>query len=271
MDRSDNYMRPTWYPIEEGYRRIRMTVMYDGNTFHGWQRQKDVRSVQETLEHAIDKITGVHTPVHASGRTDSGVHALGQVVHFDTPNLSIPPQSFTPALNALLPKDVRVRESSAVDETFHARFTSLAREYRYVIKEFDSVTPFDTGRVYRIKKYPDLDLLNSYAEVIIGTHDFTTFGASQDQSISKIRDVFESYFMYDYFLSSEKVLVYVVKANAFMMHQVRSMVGTMLQLAETEAPAEEMKNLLEAKERTQVLRTAPSDGLFLYNVEYDYE
>ncbi len=268
MDRSDNYNRPTWYPIEEGCRRIRMKLMYDGYTFHGWQRQKDVRTVQEVLEKVIEEVTGTHAPVHASGRTDTGVHALGQVVHFDTPNLSIPPASFTAALNARLPRDVRISESIQADERFHARFTSLAREYRYVIKELNSVTPFDAHRVCRIHSYPSLVLLNSYAEILLGTHDFSTFGAAQDQSISKIRDMFESRFVFDHFFSSEKVLIYIVKANAFMMHQVRSMVGTMLQLAAKSAPPEEMRKLLEERERRNVLRTAPSEGLYLYDVEY---
>lgn len=268
MDRSDNYNRPTRYPVEPGFRRIRMSLMYDGRAFHGWQRQKDVRTVQETLEEALQSLTGSHCCIHASGRTDTGVHALGQVVHFDTPNLSIPPEAFAVALNTRLTKDVRVAGSCAADESFHARFTSVAREYRYVIKELSRITPFDDGRVCRIRSYPDLDLLNGYARSIVGTHDFTTFASAQDQSVSKIREVFLSSFSYEYFFSIEKVLVYTVKANAFMMHQVRSMVGTMLQLASDAAPPQTMRDLLEARMRTRVLRTAPADGLYLTSVEY---
>ncbi len=271
MDRSDNYNRPTWYPIEQGCRRIRMSIMYDGRAFHGWQRQNDVRTVQETLEDALQSLIGSHCSMHASGRTDTGVHALGQVVHFDTVNLSIPPEAFAVALNTRLAKDVRVASSCAADETFHARFTSVAREYRYVIKELARLTPFDAGRVCRVRSYPDLDLLNGYARTLVGTHDFTTFASSHDQSVSSIRDVFHSSFSFQHFLSTEEVLVYTVKANAFMMHQVRSMVGTMLQLASQGDPPQRMGELLEARRRANVLKTAPADGLYLYSVEYHNE
>jgi tRNA pseudouridine38-40 synthase len=260
--------RPTCFPIKEGQRRIKITVAYDGAAFHGWQRQPHSRSVQEEIEHALKKIVKEKVTLHGSGRTDTKVHALGQVAHFDTSNQSVPPQSFSLAINHLLSHEIRILESVEVDDSFHARFATTSREYRYVIKEHKDFTPFDADRVCRVRSLPPLPLLNEYAKVLVGIHDFSTFCSVADQSISKVRDVYESKFEYSHFLSNQPVLLYIVRANAFMMHQVRSMVGTMLQLGESEENPDRMREILESKDRLMALRTAPPDGLYLYRIEY---
>jgi len=268
MARSD-WKRPTEFPLEEGCRRIRMTVSYDGAAFSGWQRQASARSVQEEIEIALHKMLKVHVAVHGSGRTDAGVHAIGQVAHFDIANHSVPIQAFPVALNQLLPRDVRIVDAAQVDASFHARFTSISREYRYYVKRECDYTPFDRERVGRVRPFPALELLNAYAVCIVGTHDFSTFSASADQSHSKVRDVYVSRFQLENSPWGGLQLVYQVSANAFLMHQVRSMVGTMLQFASKEVPVAEFARILAQRDRLQAGRTAGPEGLYLYRIEYD--
>lgn len=261
--------RPTHFPIDIGKRRIKLTIAYDGAPFVGWQKQPNGISIQECIEVALEKTIKERVKVHGSGRTDSKVHALGQVAHFDTTNQSIPPSSFTLAINHFLNHEIRIVESCEVGDNFHARFSSVSREYRYVVKDIASFTPFDKGRVGRVTHMPPLELLNSYAELLVGTHDFSTFRASKDQSVSGIRNMYASYFTLDKHLFSSTALTYVVRANAFMMHQIRSMVGTMLTLGEKRGTVEEMKSIIESKDRLKALITAPPDGLYLYRIEYN--
>jgi tRNA pseudouridine38-40 synthase len=268
MARSD-WRRPTQFLLAEGYRRIRVTVSYDGSEFNGWQRQKAARSVQGEIEHALYKMLKVPVVVYGSGRTDAGVHAVGQVAHFDIANQTVPPEIFPIALNRLLPNDIKLRDGLLVDDSFHARFTSISREYRYYSKEERDITPFDRNRVGKVRRFPPLELLNAYAACVVGTHDFSTFAASADQSHSRVRDMYSSEFMYENSQWSGDMLIYKVSGNAFLMHQVRSMVGTMIQLAEREAPVEEFQRRFESKNRLLAGKTAPPGGLYLYRIEYE--
>jgi tRNA pseudouridine38-40 synthase len=268
MARSD-WKRPSEFPIDQGKRRIRLDISYDGANFFGWQRQKSGRTVQEEIEQALYRIIAEQVRVQGSGRTDAKVHAIGQVAHFDCSNQRVPAAAFAVALNQLLPRDVRIFASSEVSDRFHARFTSICREYRYYSKELSSLTPFERNRVCRIRKFPPLELLNGYAEAITGTHDFTTFCAAADQSESKVRDIYHSSFHIEPSQWKGNLLVYTVSGNAFLMHQVRSMVGTMLQLGEQEVPPEEFIRRLESRQRMEAGRTAPAEGLYLYRIDYD--
>lgn len=268
MARAD-WKRPTEFPLPPGYRRIRIDLSYDGALFSGWQRQQGVRTVQYEVEHALAKMLKKPVHVHGSGRTDAGVHAIGQVAHFDIENQSVPVEAFPVALNQLLPRDVRVTASALVNERFHARFTSISREYRYYVKRIADVSPFDRDRVCAVRSFADLQLLNAYAAHIVGTHDFSTFSAAGDQSHSRVRDLYVSEFSLQESQWGGSMLIYRVSGNAFLMHQVRSMVGTMLQLGEREEPASEFKRRLDAMDRFEAGRTAPPGGLYLYRIEYD--
>lgn len=268
MSRKD-WKRPELVPLDEGMRRIKLTCAYEGSAFHGWQSQDNSVSVQETLEGALASM-GLNTRIQGSGRTDAGVHALGQVCHFDIPSsCTIPAGKFTPALNALLPDTVRVISSEEKDGTFHARFTTMAREYVYFVKSYENALPFDAGHVALYRKTPPVELLNSYAALLQGTHDFSTFSSSRDSSLSKWRDIYESYWTVVTDRFGREMLKYTVVGNAFLYHQVRSMAGTMMDAALSGEDAASFRARLEACDRSKALRTAPADGLYLSRISYD--
>lgn len=267
MARTD-WNRPPLQPLGEGLRRIRLTVSYDGADYHGWQTQDNGVSVQGTLEAALETMLGEKIVVQGSGRTDRGVHALGQVCHFDL-HASVPVKAFRPRLNSLLPPDIRVMDAQEVDGTFHARFTTMAREYRYLVKRQSDITAFDRKRVYAVRALPGLDVLNGYADEIQGTHDFTTFCAASDESPSRFRDIYESRWTLSKDAWGYDLLVYTITGNAFLYHMVRSLVGTQLDAASRGWSREEFRAILEAKDRSLALRTAPSEGLYLARISYD--
>ncbi|MCR5732411.1 MAG: tRNA pseudouridine(38-40) synthase TruA [Sphaerochaetaceae bacterium] len=271
MARSD-WHRPQVDPVDENTRRIKLTISYDGTAFHGWQSQDNGISVQQVLEGALKEITGLDVTIQGSGRTDRGVHALGQVAHFDVPkSVTIPQEKFAIAMNCKLPQSVRVLSSEEMEGVFHARFTAMAREYKYFVKEKSDMLPFDVNRITGIHHLPPLELLNSYATFIKGTHDFTTFCSARDDCTSKYRDIYESYWSETRDIYNRRIFIYTVCGNAFLYHQVRSMVGTMLTLGQARSDSDIFREILESKERSRALQTAPSDGLYLSRISYDEE
>ena len=169
----------------------------------------------------------------------------------------------------MLPGSVRILSSWEPEGVFHARFTAMAREYWYLVKEYKDMLPFDSGRMTALRSLPDVNLLNSYASLLFGTHDFTTFCSSKDMCESKTRDIYESIWSEEKDGYGFKILKYKVVGNAFLYRQVRSMVGTMLDSALLGEDREAFKERLEAKDRSKALRTAPSDGLYLARISYD--
>jgi len=248
-------------------RAIKLVLAYDGTDFSGWQRQKNGRSVQEELEKALAKMHGHEIRVTGAGRTDAGVHAMGQVAGFYTDIKSIPADRFVLALNKLMPRDVRVLSSEEAPADFHARFDASLRRYRYFLMCGGTPDPFGLRYAHHIAYYPRVAVLNAAAAAVLGEHDFSTFASAQDKSESRSRHISESVF----FFEGER-LVYQVAGNAFLWRQVRSLVGTFLELersAEGSAHCETlMKELLESRDRARAGTTAPACGLFLWNVEY---
>lgn len=252
-------------------RVIRILIAYDGTDFGGWQRQKNARSVQEDIENALAKMHGSRVPITGAGRTDAGVHAMGQVANFRTDISSIPAQKFMPALNRLLPHDIRILRAEEAPEAFHSRFDASLRRYRYFIACGRDPDPFILRRAHHIRRHPRVETLNAAAAAILGDRDFTAFSSAKDPSPTKRRYVQESWFYRD-----GGLLVYQVAANAFLWRMVRSLVGTMLHFeAEAghapDAPAQaalRMASLLESGDRKSAGPTAPACGLFLWNVEY---
>ncbi|MBQ0070575.1 MAG: tRNA pseudouridine(38-40) synthase TruA, partial [Spirochaetales bacterium] len=236
----------------------------------GWQSQNNASSVQGAIEEILSAVTGEEIFVQGSGRTDAGVHALGQVAHFDTAS-RLPADKFRVILNTKLPKTVRILESSEPEGVFHARFTAMAREYWYLVKRMDEMLPFDDGRITPLHELPSLDLLNEYASCLKGTHDYTTFCSSRDECESKWRDIYESEWTQETDDYGYTVYKYRVSGNAFLYHQVRSMVGTMLEDAKIHSEKAVFCSRLESRDRSQALRTALSDGLYLARISYDEE
>lgn len=266
--RSD-WKRPSEYSLPaEGEKRIMLTISYDGSLFHGWQAQGNAASVQGTLSEVLSGILGSSVPVFGSGRTDAGVHALRQVCHFDTSS-AIDPERFALILNTRLPRSIRVLSSSAAPPLFHARFSTMSREYWYLLKRKREMLPWDDRHIAAVRDFPAIGMLQQYASALAGTHDFTTFASARDPSQSRVRDIYISEWdiIHDGF--GFEVLRYRTAGNAFLYHQVRSMVGTMMEAAAAGEGPEAFRGRLEAADRNMALRTAKPDGLYLADVSYD--
>jgi tRNA pseudouridine38-40 synthase len=255
--------------LDPSIRRIRMTVSYHGAHYSGWQRQYNALTVVQVLEETVKAMIGEEVEIVGSGRTDSGVHALGQVCHMDIRNQKVKAEKFALALNRLLPPDIRILESSETGNTFHARYTAMARMYRYYFKREQDMTAFDQSLVAKVKRFPALELLNGYASCIQGTHDFTTFTASGDVSSSRWRDIYESYWRMETDRWGKQLLTYTICGNAFLYKMVRSLVGSMMDFAEIGMPVQEFSSILASKDRHKVGRTAQACGLYLYKISYD--
>lgn len=251
-------------------RRIKLTISYDGSSFHGWQEQSEGETVQSTIKKVLEDLLGEEVSLQGSGRTDSGVHALAQVAHFDTTS-TLEASRFQIILNSRLPHTIRILSSEDVSGIFHARFTSYAREYWYYIKEWKDTLPFDSGRVTSIKRLPDITLLNKYARLLEGTHDFTTFCSAKDPSESKYRDIYVSVWSEEKDNWGMRFFKYRVVGNAFLYHQVRSMVGTMIECALKEESVESFEMRLLSSKRENALKTYPPSGLYLARISYDEE
>ncbi|MBQ5781178.1 MAG: tRNA pseudouridine(38-40) synthase TruA [Spirochaetaceae bacterium] len=244
-------------------RNIALTVSYDGTNFSGWQIQQGLRTVQGEIENALEKIHKQKTSVAGSGRTDAGVHALGQVASFFSPVDSIPAENYLPALNSILPKDVRILDSRQVAEDFHPRFSATSRTYRYF---FHCGVPFahETGYCWQLHFHPDLNRLNKMSEFLHGEKDFATFTAAGDKSESTFRFVESASF----FPLGNKI-VFEITANAFLWKMIRSIVGTMMDIEKKKLPPQEFLRILESANRKNAGQTAPPHGLFLYRISYD--
>lgn len=243
--------------------RYKCIVAYDGTGFAGYQVQPGKRTVQLEIEQALSKIhKGDSVRIAASGRTDAGVHARGQVVHFDS-KLQIPGERFKKALNAMLPRDISILDASQVDMDFHARFTSVRKEYRYRISLSEERDPFLRDYAYHYPYRLDLEAMKEAAHYLQGTHDFTSFCSAKTEVVDKVRTVEEIIFN-----TSEDELVIQFIGNGFLYNMVRIMTGTLLEVGSGKKAPAEMKGILAAKDRVQAGKTAPGHGLYLWKVDY---
>jgi len=245
-------------------RNIRAVVSYDGTDFRGWQSQKTGRTVQEELLKALRGVHGHRVHLHAAGRTDSGVHADGQVVNFFSDLDGLPAERFSLALNSRLPRDLRVLSTAEAPPDFHARYSARARVYRYFIYPHSIVPPCLRRYCCRLGRMPALAGLNSLAACLPGVHDFTTFSALADRSPSKRREVYSAAFYPD-----GPFLVFHIAGSSFLWRMVRSLVGTLLEMESRGEPAEKMREALASRDRELAGQTAPAAGLFLHKVIYD--
>ena len=243
--------------------RYRLTVEYDGRPFCGWQRQAHDLSVQQVLEEAIARFSGEIAVTQAAGRTDAGVHALGQVVHFD---LERDWDAFKvrEALNFhTKPHPVAIVTAERVGEDFEARFSAIARHYEYRILNRRARPALDQGRVWHVPVDLDAGAMHEAAQLILGKHDFSTFRASECQANSPVRtlDVFDV-------RREAEMIVVTAKARSFLHSQVRSMVGSLKLVGEGRWSARDFRAALDARDRSRCGPLAPSDGLYLTRVDY---
>lgn len=245
--------------------KIALGVEYDGTHYYGWQRQREVPSVQEQLEMALSKVANHGVEVQCAGRTDAGVHGTGQVVHFET-HAERSLMAWTMGVNAQLPKEIAVRWAKPVPDSFHARFSATARRYRYLIYNDKHRPGLLSSCVAHYHEPLDAALMQQAGQYLLGEHDFTSFRAVQCQSRSPWRNVIH--------LNVKRYGRYIVvdiKANAFVHHMVRNIVGSLLVVGQAKQQPEWIQWLLNAKDRTLAAATAKAQGLYLVAVDYPAE
>lgn len=245
-------------------RNIRITLAYDGTDFQGWQIQRSGRTVQGVLEEALQRMHRHPVRVRAAGRTDSGVHACGQVVNFFSDLDSIPGAKFRDALNSYLPPDIRVMTGGEVEEGFHARRSARARWYGYYLYVAEVGLPQYRRYCWKVSRRPNVETLNRMAGCLVGEHDFTTFTAAGCQERSFVRNVQAASFH-----PEGPFLVFRIGAGSFLWKMVRSIVGTLVEVEGAGGGEERIRQILEARDRSQAGSTAPARGLFLERVLYD--
>lgn len=245
--------------------RYKMIVQYDGTHFAGFQIQPNDRTVQGEIQKALKIMTkGLEIIIHGSGRTDSGVHAIGQVIHFDYPIL-LPVENMQRALNSLTTDELFVEKVAIVDTNFHARYNTSGKKYQYRVDLNTIPNPFK--RLYTLHHpYPiDMEKLQNALKDLEGEHDFSSFCASNSGRENKVRTVYEASVVKDIFNNE---LIFTFSGNGFLYNMVRIFVGTLLQIANGLRPADEIKRLLAVKDRNEAGPTAKPQGLYLMEVYY---
>jgi tRNA pseudouridine38-40 synthase len=243
--------------------RYKLTIEYDGGPFVGWQRQENGRAVQQAIEEAVAAFSGETVTVKGAGRTDAGVHALGQVAHIDLTR-DWPADKVRDALNAhLKPEPIAILSVAPAGNDFDARFSAVKRHYLYRISDRRGPPALDRGRVWWVPSPLDADAMHEAAQALVGQHDFTTFRAAECQARSPVKTL-------DRLDVSREGGEVVVRASArsFLHNQVRSMVGSLKKVGEGKWPAAAVGEALAARDRGRSGPVAPPDGLYLVAVDY---
>ena len=277
-------------------RVLKLTPAYDGTRFVGWQRQADGESIQGLLEDALARFEGAPVTVHGAGRTDAGVHALGQVASASV-TFTHPTATIVRALNAQLPEDIRVLDVADAAPDFHARFSARSKTYRYHIRAGASGDPFTRAFVWQLAESLDVSAMRAAAAALVGRHDFAAFQSVGTDVASTVRTIFRSEFRdtaadssavraceplvtFEYSPQErserperaerpERLFVYEVTADGFLRHMVRAIVGTLVEIGRGRKSADSMAQLIGHGTRAQAGATAPPHGLFLVSVDYD--
>jgi len=242
--------------------RLKLTLEYDGTAYVGWQRQLNGLSVQEVVERALAGLLGTAVSTEAAGRTDAGVHALGQVVAFDAPR-SLPLTAYLRGLSALLPGDISVVGAAEVAEDFDPRRDSLGKRYRYLISNRPVRSPLRRCTHWELFAPLDVAAMDEAARALLGTHDFSAFRAANCEAPTTLRTLRELTVV-----SSLDVIQFDVEGTAFLKHMVRNLVGTLVEVGRGRRPVPWVAGVLASRDRTQAGPTAPPHGLVLVDVRY---
>ncbi len=269
-------------------RNIMLTVAYDGSAYHGWQVQPNGLTVQELMETALEKLTGRSHRILCAGRTDAGVHALGQVVSFRTES-TIPPTQFRRGLQRYLPDDITIIESREVHPDFHATRSAVRKRYRYLLWDGPVLPPFLRRYVWRPRRPPELAPMRQALPDLIGTHDFRCFETNYPNKATSIRTIFaasiERRAVPDFLTGSfwsprdarphespeHPLIVFEVEADGFLYNMVRTIVGTLLRIGHRHWPPAALSEIIRSQNRGRAGSTAPACGLYLVRVDYPPE
>ncbi len=247
-----------------GFVRMRLLVAYEGSGFHGWQSQASGKAVQDFLERAVAELVGERRVVHGSGRTDSGVHAFGQVAHVDVPEGRLSPEAWEGALNAQLPAGVRVLEVRRAPRGFHARFGAVGKEYLYRLWNARSLHPLEAGRVWHLPTPVDRGLLRQCAQLLQGSHDFAGFAANRGRPETSTERTIHALTL----RTSGPLLTLRFAGNGFLYRMVRMLTGSMVRVAQGKADPSWLEDLLCRPAGRRTSFCAPAEGLFLKSVRY---
>ena len=248
--------------------RYVLKICYDGTEYAGWQRQKNAMSVQERLENAVMEALGQDVRITASGRTDAGVHALGQVCHFDSESITVPPEKMPDCLNRFLPSDVRVLDGWEGKDGFDSNRSAKRKTYCYSLYESKREIPLKERYAVRVDALGELSILQRMAKLFEGEHDFKAFCASGSSVKTTVRTVYEVKVEESFSFGCRDLKIYVT-GNGFLYNMVRTMVGELLALSLGIKEAESLRKSFETGDRSLLGKTMPAKGLTLINVEYD--
>ncbi|MEG1411555.1 MAG: tRNA pseudouridine(38-40) synthase TruA [Terrisporobacter sp.] len=242
-------------------RNIKLTIQYNGKNYCGWQKQNDSLGIQGTIEQAIKEITKEDIKINGSGRTDAGVHALGQVANFNT-DCKIPVDKIPNALNSKLPEDIAIINAEEKELNFHSRHCAKGKRYRYMIYNSIYRSPIYNDIAYFVKYDLDFEKMEEEAKTLIGTHDFKGFMSSGSSVVNTVRTI------YDIKISKQEELIIIeVEGNGFLYNMVRILVGTLVDIGRGRIDTD-MLSIIKSKTRSMAGHTAPAHGLFLKKVDY---
>lgn len=241
---------------------IKLTLEYDGTSYHGWQRQPRLPTIQGAVEKALSQLTGKSIPLHGAGRTDAGVHALGQVASFQS-EVTFQPEVWVRALNALLPRDIAILAAEAVEPTFHARFSAKTKTYSYFIHNSRRPSPLRRQSAWHLFHPLDLHKMKAAAKELVGRHDFTSLCAASSEAEDHQVDLQTIKIE-----EKEDQIKITFEAARFLQYMVRNIVGLLVEIGRGRRQTEEIPTLLKGKDRRMAGPTAPPQGLFLVRIEY---
>ena len=243
-------------------RNIKLTIEYDGKDFNGWQKQPNKLNIQGEIERAIEEITGEKVELYGSGRTDAGVHSLGQVANFKT-NSKLPIEKVAIAINSKLKKSIRIKKAEEVSENFHSRYNCHKKKYRYIINNSSHGSAIYRGLEYHVSQKLNADEMKKAIKFFEGEHDFKAFKSSGTSSKSSVRTIYNA----ELKQNGERIIIELT-GNGFLYNMVRIISGTLLEVGLGNIKAEDIPNIIESKDRKMAGKTLPPHGLYLVEVMY---